>query len=86
MLPVFGLDITVADSEQWEEITGKVGVNYHIDDDACYMPPIQQVTRLVVTITHSQSYDPETVKPMRQGLKVCGLIKKVQDQSQRILL
>ena len=78
LLPVFGLDTTFADSEQWEEMTGKVGVNYHIDDDAMLYASYTTGYKAGGYNNTQPSYDPETVTAYEAGIKGLWFDKKVQ--------
>ena len=77
-LPAFGLDITVADSDQWEEVTGRIGLNYHINDDVLAYGSFTTGYKAGGYNNIQPVYDPETVAAYEAGLKGLWFEKAVQ--------
>jgi len=78
-IPDFGLlAITVADSNQWEEITGKIGFDYHIDDDVMLYASYATGYKAGGYSLIQPSYDPETVEAYETGLKGLWFDRKMQ--------
>ena len=78
--PDLGLDPTaiVDDDEQWEKITGKIGLNYYINDDAMIYTSFTTGYKAGGYSILQPAYDPETVEALELGLKGLWLDRRVQ--------
>lgn len=77
-IPVFGLLDVLDDSEQWDEITGKLGVNYQLDDDLLLYASYSSGYKAGGYNSTQPVYDPETVDAYEFGLKGQWLDQSLQ--------
>jgi iron complex outermembrane receptor protein len=78
-IPSFALEITTDGTEQWEEITGKIGLNYHVDDEMLlYFSYSTGYKAGGFNLISTETFAPETVKAYEAGLKSAWFDKTLQ--------
>ena len=76
-LPVFCC--TFVEKEKWEEVTSKLGLNYHLNDDVMLYASYSQGYKAGgFNFGQADPYDPETVDALESGLKSRWLDNRVQ--------
>ena len=73
-----GNPFRVVDSESWEEITGKLGINYQVSDDMLIYASYSSGYKAGGYNGTQASYDPETVEAYEGGVKSEWLDNRVQ--------
>ena len=76
-IPDFALTIISDEDDQWDKITGKIGLNYHIDDDVMLYASYSTGYKSG-GFNLQPSYEPETVETLETGAKGLFFDNKVQ--------
>jgi iron complex outermembrane recepter protein len=77
-IPQLGVDIDVSTEDSWSEITGKLGVNYYVNDDILIYGQYSTGYKAGGFGLAQPSYDPEKITSYEAGVKATFLEGRMQ--------